>query len=313
MKTMIPAVVVTLMLLAACSQEKSETTTSGNLHVLVPESVAPAALDEVREFLNLYESNGARIDFQVMSSEQALSRLGRDSVRFVFSTRVMTPAERTALPQLSGSDLSEVLVAYDAIAVVVHEKNHITKMTTTELVRILTGDITRWEQLSKSAAMKGSIELVLQESSDVTSFADDRLLQGQALRKTATLTTSSIGTLQSVATRPLSLGLVGTTWIDSVRAAVKVLEIAETRDVTDTLFIVPSQARGQFYTPHPANIYRSFYPLKRAVYAYWYAPLRSLASGFGAYVSHSDGQKLFLKRNMVPGTQKIKLRGAEER
>lgn len=311
MKTILPAIIVVLLLIVGCSKDKSETTTSGNLHVLVPESVAPAALDEIREFLNLYEANGAKIGFQIVSSGQALSRLGNDSVRFVFSTRALTPTERQQLPQTSGSDLSEVLIAYDAIAVAVNEKNPAAKMTTAELTKILSGEINRWEQLSKSGGMKGTISLVVQDSSDMTSFVEDRLLQGKPLRKNATFTGSSTGTLRSVASQPLSLGLVGITWIDSARVAVKVLQIAETRETTDTLFSVPTQAIGQFYSPHPANIYRSFYPLKRAIYAYWYAPLRSLASGFGAYVSHSDGQKLFLKRNMVPGTQKIKLKGSE--
>jgi phosphate transport system substrate-binding protein len=311
MKSIAAVSLACLVLLAGCTKERSETTTRGNLHVLVAESVVPPALDEVNAFLNLYSSDGARIGCEVVSSEQAIGRLGRDSIRFVLTTRAMTAAERQSLPQMSGFELSEVLIAYDAIAVVVNDKNPIAKMTTTELTKILSGEINRWEQLSKANAMKGKIELVLQDSSDVTSFIDGRLLQGQLLRTEVRFTSSSLGTLRSIAGQPLAVGMVGVTWVDSAHAAMKVLDLAETRQTTDTTFRVPAGEFGKFHSPHPANIYRSYYPLKRAIYAYWYAPLGSLATGFGSYVSHADGQRLLLKRNIVPGTQVIKLRGVD--
>jgi len=311
MKSITVGSLACLVLLFGCTREKSETSTRGNLHVLVAESVLPPAIDEFNAFLNLYASDGAKIDYEAVSSEQAIQRLGRDSIRFAFTTRSMSAAERQRLPQTDGFELSEVLIAYDAIAVVANDKNLVAKMTTTELTKILSGEINRWEQLSKANAMKGKIELVLQDSSDVTSFIDARLLQGQHLRKDVRITGSSFGTLRAIAAQPLAIGLVGVTWVDSAHAAVKVLDLAETRQVTDTTFRVPTGEFGKFHSPHPANIYRSYYPLKRAIYAYWYAPLGSLATGFGSYVSHADGQRLFLKRNIVPGTQRIKLKGIE--
>ena len=311
MKSMTVISVACLVLLVGCAREKSETSTRGNLHVLIAESALPPAVDEVKAFLDLHASEGANIGYEVVSSEQAIQRLGRDSIRFAFTTRSMTPAERQHLPQTEGFELSEVLIAYDAMAVVVNDKNLIAKMTTTELSKILSGEINRWEQLSKANAMKGRIELVLQDSSDVTSFIDAHLLQGQHLRNDARFSRSSLGTLRAIAAQPLAVGLVGVTWVDSSHAALKVLDLAENRQMTDTTYRVATEAFGKFHSPHPANIYRSYYPLKRAIYAYWYAPLGSVATGFGFFVSHADGQRLLMKRNIVPGTQPIKLRGVE--
>jgi len=312
MKSITVVSLACLILLAGCTRENSETSTRGTLHVLAAESVLPPAIDEVNAFLNLYSSDSAKIGYEAVSSDRAIGRLGRDSIRFVLTTRPMSAAERQSLPQTEGFELSEVLIAYDAIAVVVNEKNLVAKMTTSELTKILSGEINRWEQLSKANAMKGKIELVLQDSSDITSFIDTRLLQGMHLRKDARSTSSSPGTLQAIATQPLAVGLVGVTWVDSTQTATKILGLAETRQTTDTTFRVPAGEFGKFHSPHPANIYRSYYPLKRAIYAYWYAPLRSLASRFGSYVSRADGQRLLLKRNIVPGTQPIKLRGVIE-
>jgi phosphate transport system substrate-binding protein len=311
MKSITVVFLACLALLVGCTKEKSETSTRGNLHVLIAESALPPAIDEVNAFLSLYSNDGAKIGYEVVSSEQAIARLGRDSIRFIFTTRPMSADERQRLPQTEGLELSEVLIAYDAIAVVVHEKNLVAKMTTSELTKILSGEINRWEQLSKTNAMKGKIEVVLQDSSDITSFADARLLQGQHLRKDVRTTNSSLGTLRAIAAQPLAVGLVGVTWVDSARAATKILDLAETRQTSDTTFRVPAGEFGKFHSPHPANIYRTYYPLKRAIYVYWYTPLGSLASGFGSYVSHADGQRLLLKRNIVPGTQLIKLKGVD--
>jgi ABC-type sulfate transport system substrate-binding protein len=33
-----------------------------------------------------------------------------------------------------------------------------------------------------------------------------------------------------------------------------------------------------------------------------------LAAGFGTYVATAEGQKIFLKHGLLPGTQKIKLK-----
>ena len=90
MKTYCLISIACLLAFAGCTREKSETSTRGNLHILIPESAALPAIDEVRAFLNLHSDEGANIDYQIVSSDQAIRGLGRDSVRFVFSTRPMS-------------------------------------------------------------------------------------------------------------------------------------------------------------------------------------------------------------------------------
>lgn len=311
MKTLNVLSIVCILVLAGCGPEKTETATRGKLRILVAESVLPPMTDEVKEFLNLHAVDGAAITFETVSSEEAIQRLGRDSVRLIVTTRPMTAAERQRLPPIEHHELSEVLIAYDGLAVIVNEKNPVAKITTTELAGILGGDITRWEQLSRADDAKGKFELVLQDSSDVTSFVEGRILHGRLMRKDVSFTNSSLATLQSVAARPSAIGLVGITWVDSAHTSVKVLDIKETRSAADTSVHVASGSTVNFYSPHPANVYRSYYPLKRSIYAYWYAVPGSLASGFGGYISHADGQRLLLKRNVVPGTQPIRLKGTE--
>ncbi|MCX6145425.1 MAG: substrate-binding domain-containing protein [Ignavibacteriales bacterium] len=311
MKTSTMLTLSLLLFLAGCTREKAETTTRGNLHALFAESTAPVMIEEVNQFLGSYSKAGANITYEVVSSEDAIRRMLHDTLRYIVSTRPMSPAERQQLPRVEGFDLNEIVIAYDGIAVVVNPKNVVEKITTVELSKILSGEIRRWEQLSEAETMKGTIEVLYQDSSDVSLFAESRILHGKGLRKDLQKTTSSLATLRSVVERPLSIGLVGVLWVDSAHVSAKVLKVAETRETQDTTFRLPPERMGKFCTPHPANIYRNYYPLKRAIYAYTFGPVASFASGFSTFVATKDGQRIFLDKNVVPATQPIRLKAPE--
>jgi ABC-type phosphate transport system substrate-binding protein len=260
-----------ITLFLGCNTEEKETTIKGKLHVFIPESIAPVMIDEVNEFLSLYQINGAHITDTIVSAEIAERRFVRDTAHIV----------------------------------VVHPKNKITEMTTTEIKKILLGTITRWEQLAKP--MKGTIKIYCQDSSDVTEYFKQRLLKQAGISAKFTRTSSDIQTLRSVEKDPLALGFVALAWIDSAKSEAVILNLGRTSEDTDTTFATPTETIGNFFSPHPANIYRNYYPLKRAIYMYTRGQI-NLAAGFGTYVATSEGQKLFLKRGLLPGTQKIKLK-----
>lgn len=192
-----------------CAPEQNETTTRGHLHALIVESTAPAMVEEVNQFMNLHEKDGADITYEVVSSEEAIRRMVQDTVRFIISTRPLTAEERRRAAAVAGFDLDEVIIAYDGIVAVVNHANPMLELTVTDLQRILDGTDTRWEQVSKAAGMRGKIDLLYQDSSDVSMFARDRILQGHSVRKDARNTKSSIETLRLVASQPASIGLVG--------------------------------------------------------------------------------------------------------
>ena len=311
MKTSLIFTLSLLLSIAGCARDKSETTTRGNLHALFAESTAPAMVEEVNQFLSTYRKASANITYEFVSSEDAIRHMLHDTLRYIVSTRPLSPAEKQQLPKIEGFEVSEIIIAYDGMAVVVHQNNLVEKVTTVELSKILSGEIRRWEQLSNAETMKGTIEVLYQDSSDVSLFAGSRLLQGKSLRNDLQKTSSSLATLRSIVERPLSIGLVGVLWVDSARVPAKVLQVAETRKIQDSTFRVPPERVGKFCTPHPANIYRNFYPLKRAIYAYTFGPLASFASGFGTFVATADGQRIFLEKGIVPATQKIRLKAPE--
>jgi ABC-type phosphate transport system substrate-binding protein len=298
---------VTLTILFfGCNTEQTETTTKGKLHVYIPESIAPVMIEEINEFLNLYSQNGAQITYTIVPSETAARHFIRDTARIAFLPRTLTQKEREQVKQIS-PDLNELIIAYDGITAIVNTKNKVEKMTTTNIQKILTGTITRWEQIAFAKPMKGAIKIYCQDSSDVTEYMTQRLVKQSGITAKVTHTTSDLQTLQSVEKDPLSIGFVALGWIDSAKSTAKVLNLGRTKEDIDTTFALPTEAIGKFFSPDPAYIYLNYYPLKRAIHMYTYAQV-NLAAGFGTYVATAEGQKIFLKRKLLPGTQKIKLR-----
>jgi phosphate transport system substrate-binding protein len=302
-----PCIVCLIALFLGCNTEEKETTTKGKLHVFIPESIAPVMIDEVSKFLNLYQANGAYITDTIVSAETAARHFVRDTARIAFLPRPLTQAEKEQAKNIS-TDLNELIIAYDAIVAVVHPKNKTVEMTTTEIQKILLGTITRWEQVTKS--MKGTIKIYCHDSSDVTEYLNQRLLKQAGISTKFARTSTDIQTLRSVEEDPLALGFVTLVWIDSAKSEARILNLGRTTEDTDTTFAVPAETIGKFFSPHAANIYRNYYPLKRAIYMYTRGQV-NLAIGFGTYVSTSEGQKLFLKYRMLPGTQRIKLKSNE--
>ena len=293
-----------IALFLGCSTEEKESATKGKLHVFIPESLAPVMVDEVNEFLRLYQANGATMTDTIVSAETVAREFVRDTARIAFLPRTLTPAEKEYMKTIS-SDLHEQIIAYDGIVAIVNSKNKINDITTTKIQKILSGTITQWQQLAKS--QKGTIKVYCQDSSDVSEYLKKRFLKQGDISTKLIRAGSDIQTLRFVEKDPFAIGFVALAWIDSATPAIKILNVGRTSEDTDTTFATPPETMRNFFSPHPANIYRNYYPLKRAIYMYTRGTV-NLATGFGAYVATSEGQKLFLKHGLLPGTQRIALK-----
>jgi ABC-type phosphate transport system substrate-binding protein len=295
-----------IALLLGCGTEQKETTTRGRLHIFIPETIAPVMIDEVDKFLSLYRESGAQITYTIVSSETAVHHFIQDTGRIVFLPHPLTPQEKEFVKKMS-PDFNELAVAYDGIVAAVHPANKAQQMTTTEIQKVLTGTVSRWEQLAFTKPMKGPIKVFYQDSSDVLEYLKQRLLKQVKISAKITRTSSDLQTLQSVEKDPMSLGFVALGWVDSALSKAKILNLGRTKEDTDTTFAPPPDAVGKFFSPDPAYIFLNYYPLKRTIYMYTRTHV-DLAAGFGTYVATAEGQKIFLKRGLLPGTQRIKLK-----
>ena len=94
------------------------------------------------------------------------------------SSRDLSPAEK-------GTDLQELVIAVDGIAVIMNPGNPVTSLTRAQIKDIYTGAITRWEQLGDDAKGKtGGIAVVSREPGSGTRGAFEEILgfQDQLVR-----------------------------------------------------------------------------------------------------------------------------------
>ncbi len=295
-----------IFIFLSCDDVPKETTTRGKLYLFITESIAPPIIDGVNEFLRLYQANGAEIFFSIVPSDTVAKHFVSDSGKIAFLPRKLTIDEKEQSKKIS-EKLNELVVAYDGIAVLINKSNMINQLTTTEIQRILAGAIVKWESLGGGKTTKGKINIYYKDQSDITQYLVKRLNLQNGIKAGFTSTSSDLQTIQLVEKDPLALGFTNLSWIDSSKSSAKIVKIGRTKEDTDTTFVPPLNAIGKYYLPDPAFIHLNYYPFKRAIYMYTYSKV-DIAMGFGTFMSTAEGQKLFLKHGILPGTQKIKLR-----
>jgi phosphate transport system substrate-binding protein len=295
------------LLFLSCAPKQEETATQGHLRVLVAESVCPAMKQEVDQFMKLYQARGADVTMSVVTTAQANDRFLHDTARAIITYTALTPDQQSEVSKTT-DHLAEIILAYDGVVAVVHHRNAQETMTLEEIRDILKGKLTRWDQLAHSRGPRGRIHLVVQDSADVAEFLSRRLLGGADISSPFRGTQSSLQTLSDVSRDRLALGFIGLDWVDSAAGGVKVLELSADSALADTTFKPSPESVGQSYSPHPAYIFLSSYPMKRAIYVYARTTPGDFATGFASFLASPPGQKIFLEQGLVPGTQKIVLK-----
>jgi len=158
-------------------------------------------IDEVNEFLDLYQVNGAYITDTIVSAETVIRKFIQDTARIAFLPRPLTQMEKDQVKTIS-ADLHELIVAYDGIVAVVHPKNKIVEMTTTTIQKILLGTLTQWEQIVKP--MRARLDL-LSGFIGCHRISRHRLLKQASISAKLTRTRSDLQTLRLVEKDPYAL------------------------------------------------------------------------------------------------------------
>lgn len=204
-------------------------------------------------------------------------------------------------------------IAVDAVAVIVNPDNDIENMSVKDLAEILTGEITRWDQLAPSKL--GDIQVVFDHNgSSVVTYAVDSVMQGKPFAKNVYTAGSMKAVFDAVRQRKDAIGLVGVSWISTdMRTADLTVEektkTLERDDSTATDFVTDVKVMPMRHNnsrvavkPYQAYIFDGTYPLYRSIWMINTGASGSLANGFFAFVTSFQGQKLIQTTGVLPGT-----------
>ena len=202
-------------------------------------------------------------------------------------------------------------IAVDAIAVIVNPENPVENLSIKELREILTGEVTRWDELWPSKL--GNIQVIFDHSgSSIVKYMSDSLMNGRKFPANVYSAQTIPAVFEAVKTRRNAIGLVGVSWISSDLRTVdmsaeekfKTLEADDTTttEFTDQVKVLLIRRNNSLVAvkPYQAYIFDGSYPLYRSIYMINTGAAGSLANGFFSFVTSFQGQKLIQTTGVLP-------------
>jgi phosphate transport system substrate-binding protein len=277
-----------------------ETPERGFLQIAVSESHASLMKAEAEAFMRLYPD--AHITILPMQTREAIVHLLNDSVpAAVVDRRFNSEEERVASETKIRHDT--VLIAKDAMAVVVNPINRLQTLSMEQLGSVLNGTLTDWSRLPGSGLTGGILTVMTGANSGAYELVKTDFfgLKKEFIPNVTVRTQREV--IATVANRRPTLGFVSLACLKDTSD----LRI-EKEKVRALDFMVPDSAGNPKRVKlHQANVYLGKYPLHFPVILYIRPSRSRLALGFSGFLADVSGQQIVLNRGLVPATTPIRL------
>lgn len=293
---LIAAVCVTLATSCGSNHRKPATwRTSDDVHIAVDETFRDIMEEEIETFGLLNPSSAMKPVY--CSEDSAIRMLLRDSVRCAITTRKLSKDELDVLKNYK-LDAKQAMIATDAFALIVSKDNPDTLITVSEIRDIVSGRITRWEQL-KHSGKKGELKLVFDNSgSSTVRYMRDSLLAGQQVAGNLYAQGSNQAVIDAVKDNPEIIGVVGANWLKGKSDSV--LTSFENLDVK-VLKVARKDGKNEIgWRPYQYRILTGDYPLIRSVYVILTDPrVRSYTKSFFYFLKGQKGQTIICNSSQL--------------
>ncbi len=294
------AIFILLITFACANRDKKgvllDTPTTGSITIAVDESLKPLLQAEIGGFEGIYRT--AHINAIYTSEKKAVEYLLKDSVRLAVVTRRLLLYEKQKLDSLKISG-AQVVIAKEAIALIVHKDNPDSVIEWKQLAGILLGKATRWNQLYPNSKL-GDLQIVFDHpQSGIIRYLTDTLhLDKLPPNCFAAATNEEV--FAHVAKTKNAIGLIGLSWISDK-------DDPAANQFLKTIKVMGISTGEDFLKPFKAYIAMKKYPLSREVIIISREARSGLGSGFIAYAASDKGQRIVLKSGLVPARAPIRL------
>lgn len=269
--------------------------TSDDVHIAVDETFRDIMEEEIETFGLLNPTSAMKPVY--CSEDSAIRMLLRDSVRCAITTRKLSKDELDVLKNYK-LDAKQAMIATDAFALIVSKDNPDTLITVPEIRDIVSGRITRWEQL-KHSGKKGELKLVFDNSgSSTVRYMRDSLLAGQQVAGNLYAQGSNQAVIDAVKDNPEIIGVVGANWLKGKSDSV--LTSFENLDVK-VLKVARKDGKNEIgWRPYQYRILTGDYPLIRSVYVILTDPrVRSYTKSFFYFLKGQKGQTIICNSSQL--------------
>lgn len=289
--------VMMLQLLVSCKvkpEQALDTPNQGLIRISVEESFRPFMEEQLKVFLA--SNPKAQIVATYKSEIDCFKDLANDSTRMIFVTRGLNKQEQLEYKKSLSFNPNFAILAYNAVAVLVHKSAKDTVFSLDELSKRLTG------KSDKQVVMDGN------NLTGIIRFLKDSLAKDAPLGKNVVAANGSKEVIDYIATHPDAIGFVGMNWIGDGYDPAQI----ELRKKVKMGLVECTQCieKGYFSKPSPATISKAQYPLTLPIYFILKENAAGLGTGFLNFLSLERGQLIFKRSFLVPAKMGFKKRNS---
>jgi phosphate transport system substrate-binding protein len=262
-----------LMALAACSAQSAANASreARVINVSGSTSVSPFA----EHLAELYQKQhaGLSVNVQSLGSTAGIQAAIQGVAEIGMSSRELKKDE--------AEKLDELVIARDALAVVVHPSNPITNLTQAQVQGIFSGTLTNWAEVG--GANKAIVLVVREAGSGTAGAFDELVMKGIHITPNALRQGSNGAIRQVVSDDPNAIGYISLGIVDSTVKAVAINNVA----------------------PSVEHVLAKTYKFVRPFLFVWPkgSQLNNLAQSYVDYVMSNEAQAELQKLGLVPGEQ----------
>lgn len=306
----------TLLLLGAAALTGCGGKKSANMQ---PAKMAKIACDEsfeniLEQEINVYEYIYPKEDvlaYYLPENACIDSIMAMGDVKSAVITRPLTDKEVSYLKSHK-KRVNQQRIAVDALAIIVNPANTVEILSKKDIAEILSGEVTRWDEVEPSKL--GEIKVIFDhQGSSTVKYMRDSILGGRDFGPNVSAVKTNPDVFKAVAENKNAMGIIGVSWVtsdmkgreQSVEELAQAVEKSDTTQLDFNSEVKVLKIRGndvvQAYKPYQAYIFDGSYPLYRSVYMVTTAP-GGISHRFYSFVTGFQGQKLIQMTGILPAT-----------
>ena len=242
------------------------------------DTVLPIAQQTAERFMILNPS--ARVTVTGGGTGVGISALLDQTTDIAMASRAIKFSEKMKIKS-AGEDVAEIVVAYDALAVVAHPSNPVKQLTRQQLEDIFRGKINNWKQVGGD---NRKIVVYSRETSSGTyEFFKESVLKNKNYMASSLSMPATGAIIQSVSQTKGAIGYVGLAYVSP---RVKTLSV--------------SYDGKHYAAPTVENATNKTYPIVRPLYYYYNVKNKEQVNPLIQFILSSDGQDIIKKSGYIP-------------
>ena len=273
-------------------QEPPDTRVKGTLNISVDESFKPVIDSQIQVYESAFPE--AKIIAHYKPEAACFRDFAVDSIRMIIATRGFTKEEENFMVDSLKVAPEKMVIAYDAVAVIVNRESPDSLLTMTELKQILKGTFTK----SLIPVFDG-----LQATSTIR-YIVDSVLRGDSLSPKASAAKNSEEVINYVSRTPDAVGFIGVSWIGNKEDTMQTSFLTKIRVVR----LESTDQPGKYVLPAQGNIYYRRYPMVRDLVYTMKEKHNGIAHGFAYFLSGERGQLIFKRAYLMPAQLDLRVR-----